>query len=75
MDKQLSRNEMRNIPVIVRRVPHKPHRCPVCDEEIVVAFAYCPYCGQKLDWQEFKDGIWYPQGDPIDLDLVLGGEY
>ena len=73
MDKQLSRDEMRNIPALVKLVPHQPHRCPTCDEEIVVAFNYCPYCGQKLNWAEFKDGIWTP--DPIDLDLIIGGEY
>ena len=30
------------------------YRCPVCEEELYRCndFAYCPYCGQAIDWEE-----------------------
>ena len=30
------------------------YRCPVCEEELYRCnyYAYCPYCGQAIDWEE-----------------------
>lgn len=32
----------------------KRRACSVCDTTIQKEFAYCPYCGQKLDWSDEK---------------------
>ena len=30
------------------------YRCPVCEEELYRCnyYAYCPYCGQAIDWDD-----------------------
>lgn len=32
-------------------------RCPVCGvDHITALFHYCPECGVRLNWKEYKDG-------------------
>lgn len=31
--------------------------CPICNMEVVESINWCPFCGQKLDWNENKEGF------------------
>ena len=30
------------------------HKCPKCNEPVEQNFLYCPYCGKKLSWEDFR---------------------
>ena len=44
------------ITAIKKEIPQKVNviNCPICKERLInyLDRIYCPYCGQKLDWEE-----------------------
>lgn len=55
--KELKFREPRKV-VVVRKVGLRSKcKCRTCKEELddLDRFAFCPYCGQKLDWSVLDD--------------------
>lgn len=59
--KELRYREQRKILIVtdgyVDDEPWTLYECPTCTEELdeLDRFAYCPHCGQKLDWSVLDD--------------------
>lgn len=53
LEKQIAKKP-KNIMAYVSpfEVKDKYALCPICNMEVVESINWCPFCGQKLDWNE-----------------------
>lgn len=42
----------RDIPVLLEYRKEGYYLCPMCDSKINGIYKYCPYCGQKIEYDE-----------------------